>query len=164
MDQFIIRLAAPRDVDAIAELWEGLVAYHRALDAHLPTASSNGAMRYARRVLDHLEDPIARVFVAEQDDQVIGYVLGVIVELSPEMFTQEMSGFLADIYVDEVHRRGGVGRALVDALVGWFTEKGLLFYEWHAAARNEAGIAFWEAMNGRVVMLRMRAEIGKPPS
>jgi len=72
---------------------------------------------------------------------------------------QEPSGFLADIYVDAEYRRGGVGKALVAGLVDWFHEKGLSYYEWHVAARNEDSLAFWRSLGGREVMLRMRAEV-----
>ncbi len=161
MDQVtsVIRLVKPEDVDAVAQLWEALVAYHRELDASLPPAAPQGARRYARRLIDRLDDPMSRVLVAEVDDKVVGYVLGVVVDLAPEMFSQEPSGFLADIFVDAEYRRTGVGRALVEALTVWFHEKGLSYYEWHVAARNEESLAFWRNLGGREVMLRMRAEV-----
>lgn len=159
MKSVVIRAAQPRDIDAIAHLWEALVAFHRELDVELPPAAPNGALRYARRLIDHLDDPTARVLVAEVDGVVVGYTLGVVVDLAPEMFEQEASGFLADIFVDARYRRHGLGRALVHALGDWFRERGLRYFEWHAAARNSAGIAFWESMGGRSVMLRMRADL-----
>lgn len=162
VDQVTVRPAKPADIDAVAQLWEALVDHHRALDEDLPPATSQGAVRYARRLIDHLDDPMASVLVAVVDKRVIGYVLGIVVDLAPEMFAQEPSGFLADIYVDPFHRRGGVGRALVESLIEVFRKKGLSYFEWHAASRNPEGIAFWRSMGGRDVMLRMRADI--PPA
>lgn len=159
MDQVIVRRAAPEDVDTVAHLWAELVTHHRALDESLPPAAPQGARRYARRLIDRLDDPMSRVLVAEVDGQVVGYVLGVIVDLAPEMFQQEASGFLADIYVDEAFRRTGVGRALVVELASWFREKGVHYFEWHVAARNEESVAFWRSLGGREVMLRMRADL-----
>jgi ribosomal protein S18 acetylase RimI-like enzyme len=159
VDQVVIRLVKPEDTDAVARLWEALVAYHRELDASLPPAAPQGARRYARRLIERMDDPMSRVLIAEVNGNVIGYVLGVVVDLAPEMFSQEPSGFLADIYVDEAYRRAGVGKALVEALVDWFRQRGLHYYEWHVAARNEASLAFWRNLGGREVMLRMRAEV-----
>ena len=159
MDKVIIRRLKADDVDAVAQLWGALVDYHRALDASLPAAAPQGMRRYARRLSDRLEDSMSRVFVAEADDKVVGYVLGVVVDLAPEMFAQEPSGFLADIFVDEAYRHMGVGTQLVEALTAWFKEKGLRFYEWHVAARNTESLKFWESLGGRNVMLRMRAEV-----
>ncbi len=148
-------------MDAVARLWLALVEYHRQLDSDLPPAAPQGAKRYARRLIERLDDPMSRVLVAETDGKVVGYVLGVVVDLAPEMFAQEASGFLADIFVDEPYRREGVGKALVDGLADWFRSKGLHYFEWHVAARNADSIAFWRTMGGREVMLRMRAELDK---
>lgn len=159
MAQITVRPARPNDIDAIARLWQALVEFHCALDADLPPPTAQGANSYARRLMDHLDDPMAKVLVAVLDGQVIGYVLGVVVDLAPELFAQEPSGFLADIYVDTGHRRAGAGRALVMGLTDWFRQRNLRFFEWHAAARNPDGIAFWQALGGRDVMVRMRADL-----
>ncbi|MFN8448583.1 MAG: GNAT family N-acetyltransferase [Anaerolineae bacterium] len=159
MDQIVIRRAKPEDIDTIARLWEALVAYHGDLDPSLPPSAPQGARRYARRLLDRIDDPMSRVFVSEVDGKVVGYVLGVIVELAPEMFQQEASGFLADLFVEEAYRRSGLGRGLVVELASWFREKGVGYFEWHVAARNEESIAFWRSLGGREVMLRMRADL-----
>jgi ribosomal protein S18 acetylase RimI-like enzyme len=159
VDQITIRPARLDDIDAIARLWQALVEFHCSLDSDLPPPTSQGAMRYARRLMDHIDDPMAKVLVAVVDGKAIGYVLGVVVDLAPEMFAQEPSGFLADIYVDEEHRRSGVGTSLVRGLTEWFQQKNLRYFEWHAAAQNPAGIAFWRALGGRDVMVRMRADL-----
>jgi ribosomal protein S18 acetylase RimI-like enzyme len=158
VDHVTIRPARSNDVDAIAQLWEALVEYHRELDGDLPSVTHQGSIRYARRLIDQLDNPTMRVLVAVHDSQIVGYVLGVVVDLAPEIFTQEPSGFLADIYVAASQRRKGVGRALVEALVEWFRSNGLRYFEWHAAVQNPEGIAFWRALGGREVMLRMRAD------
>lgn len=161
MAEIIVRQARAEDAEAIARLWTQLVEYHSALDATLPKASPLGAVQYARRTEDQMRNPSARVLVAEDTDnrRLVGYVMGVVVDLMPDIFTQEPSGFLADIYVAADYRQAGVGRALVNALADWFRERGLHFFEWHVAAQNQVGIDFWHAMNGRQVMIRMRSEL-----
>lgn len=154
-----IRLAKREDADAIARMWEDLVRYHQMIDEALPAATHNGGAMYAKRLTDRLDDTHTRVLVAEIDGQVIGYVLGVIVDLVPEIFVQEYSGFLADIYVEEAYRGKGVGRALVDALRDWFRQRSVRYFEWNVAARNAAGRAFWNAMGGRDMMIRMRTTL-----
>ncbi len=159
MGEILIRPAVPKDVEVIAHLWQSLVDYHRNLDPELPPSTPTGALRYARRLEDQLFNPMARVFVAEMDGQLVGYIFGVIVDLAPEMFAQEPSGFLADIFVEESARRAGVGSQLVSALANWFRDKGVSYYEWHAAARNPDALEFWRSVGGREVMLRMRADL-----
>jgi len=159
----VIRTATPRDIDAVAGLWEQLVIYHHALDTDLPQATPRGALYYGRRIIDRIDDPTACVLVAEVDKQVVGYALGFVVDLVPEMFDQTASGFLADIFVDEAHRRHGVGGALVNGMTAWFNAQHLRHWEWHVAARNLEAVAFWHAMGGREVMMRMRAPVDAPP-
>ena len=99
--------------DAIARLWEQLVAYHRALDDNLPVAAPDGAERYAERLIDRLEDSQTCVLVAQEGGEIVGFVLGVVVDLVPEMFMPESGGFLADVFVEQAYRRRGIGQALV---------------------------------------------------
>ncbi len=159
VDKVIIRLATDNDSQAIAQLWEKLIDYHYALDDILPRPVPNGAEIYLQQMILREYDPRSRVLVAEAKGEVIGYVLGMIVDLVPEMFVQESSGFLVDIFVDEAYRGHGVGRALVDTLADWFREQGLKHYEWYVASCNHETIAFWQRLGGRDVMIRMRKEL-----
>lgn len=157
----LIRPAKIDDTPAIAQLWLQLVQYHRALDIHLPQAAPDGQQRYAQRVRSQIDDPYSNVFVAIVDDEIVGYVMGVIVDMLPEMFQDERGGFLADIFVRDDQRGKGIGRGLVKALKDWFRGRGIDHFEWYVAAANTDGIAFWRAMGGADVMVRMRASTGE---
>ncbi len=153
-----IRPAGEDDVPAIGQMWEKLAQYHNMLDAALPPAARGGGKVYARRLISRLGDPQTHVVVAEDDGRLVGYALAVVVDVIPDMFIQENSGFLADIYVDDDYRRQGVGRALVDAVTAWLAGQGVRSFEWYVAEHNAAGRRFWESLGGRRVMIRMRAE------
>ncbi|MCU0496591.1 MAG: GNAT family N-acetyltransferase [Anaerolineae bacterium] len=157
----MIRLATASDTEAIAQLWEKLVAYHRALDPDLPDAATNGGRLYAQRLSDRMNDSHTRIFVAVEDGQVVGYVLGVIVDLVPEMFQPEIGGFLADIYVDAPYRGRGIGRDLVETLMAWFQERQVRYVEWFVASKNADAQAFWTSLGGRDMMIRMRINFSR---
>ena len=153
-----IRIANDEDVPAIGLMWEQLARFHHVLDPALPPAARGGGKAYARRLIARMNDPQTRIVVAEDDGRLVGYALAVIVDVIPDMFIQENSGFLADIYVDEAYRRLGVGRALVGAVTAWLSERKIQVFEWYVAEHNTAGKQFWESVGGRRVMVRMRAE------
>jgi ribosomal protein S18 acetylase RimI-like enzyme len=153
----LIRAATVADVPAIGVMWLQLVAYHRTLDDRMPIPAPNGAARYGARIASSLDDSHTKVLVAEDDGKLVGYVMGVLVDLMPETFEEERGGFLADIFVQPEQRHKGVGRALVDALRRWFLARDIDHFEWYVASANVEGIAFWRAIGGGDVMLRMRA-------
>lgn len=153
----IIRPVKEADADRVGELWKALIQHHRMLDEAMPTPAADGAYRYAQRVRNSQHDDQTVVFVAEVDGEIAGYVMGVIVDLLPEMFEEERGGFLADIYVDPAYRQQGLGRGLVKALKNWFRGREVDYFEWYVAAANMDAIAFWRTLGGRDVMLRMRA-------
>lgn len=129
------------------------------LDSALPRPAPDGGRTYAHSLIERIASGQTAAFIAEDDGRSIGYVLGVVVDLVPEMFQAELCGFLADIFVVSESRGQGVGRALVAAMADWFRSQGLTYYEWYVAARNPPGRAFWKAMGGRELMIRMHAEL-----
>jgi len=146
-------------MDVIGYLWEKLVEYHHQLDHNLPKAAKEGGKLYARSLQDRITDTHTGIFVAECDDRTVGFVMGVIADMIPEMFEQETGGFLADIYVEEQYRQQGIGQQLVQALIGWFRSRGVEHFEWYVASENDLGRHFWQSLGGKDVMVRMRLEI-----
>ncbi len=140
-------------------MWSALVDYHQTLDPDLPLEASDGKQRYARLLVQRIDDPYTHAFIAESGGRLIGYVLGMIVDLVPDVFAQEPCGFLADIYVETTYRRRGVGHALVKALLDWMQEKRVPYFDWHVATANSEALAFWRALGGRDMMVRMRANV-----
>ncbi len=159
--EIIIRPVNKEDSDALGEMWLDLVAFHQKLSIDLPSAARGSEHRYVRRIMERLDDPYMCALVAEVEGQVVGFVLGMVINLMPDIFDQRPSGFLADIYVEPHIRRHGVGHSLVNALVDWFRQCGIRTFDWHVSSNNPEGIAFWQSIGGRDVMIRMRADIGE---
>ncbi len=154
-----VRLAVLDDAHEIGRMWASLVAYHCALDPDLPQAAPHGPRGYARRIAQRLDDHNTRVFVAEHEGVLVGYVLGTIIDVTPDLFETLHSGFIADIYVSETARGQGVGRALVESMKVWFRSRSVTQFEWHVAVHNPTARAFWQAVGGRDLMVRMRAAV-----
>ncbi|NDJ76898.1 MAG: GNAT family N-acetyltransferase [Chloroflexi bacterium] len=154
--QTTVRPVAPADKAAIAQLWQALTDYHVALDPRLPAATPGAAERYADRLVERRDDPMTCVYVAEIDGQVIGYILGAIIDLYADLFEHSNVGFIADVFVEPAFRRQGIARQLVDRVNAWLVEQGIRHTEWQVAAANTGGIRFWEAVGGLATMVRMQ--------
>ncbi len=155
-----IRMAQPEDAESIGSLWLELVAYHRELDEHMPQAAKDGAHRYAQRIRWMLDDDTHHILVAEQDGVIVGYALGMVVDLLPDVFKTERAGMVADVFVHTDWRGQGVGTAIMLSMRDWFILRGVTHYELYVAAVNESGRRFWEkTMGGVPVMLRMRMPV-----
>jgi len=158
-----VRPAAPRDQDALARLWQALVDYHVQLDERLPRAANGAATRYAERLLRRTQrDGRACAYVAEVEGQVVGYVLGSVIDLHPDLFERREAGFIADLFVAPAHRRQGIARRLVETLNAWFAAQGVQMVEWSVAAANAEGLRFWEALGGQPIMVQMRMPLSAP--
>ncbi len=155
----MIRLAEAADAEFIGELWAEMVAYHAELDAQTFRPAEIGAELYASGILSRLSDADARVLVVEINGEVVGFVNGVIANITTEMFMPLRCGLLSDIYLKEGYRRQGLGRQLVERLTWWFRSQGVRTFEWHVSARNHEALAFWNSIGGETTMMRMRAAI-----
>lgn len=155
-----VRRATGEDIGSVAALWLELVAYHHALDPALPDTTPESDEQYAHFVYRHMQRGDGAVFLAvDSRGAVVGYVFGMTTNLVPDLFAPQGGGLVVDLYVQPAARRRGVGRALYAALVGWFRERDVVVVEWDVAANNPAGRAFWEAMGGRGMMIRMQARL-----
>lgn len=157
----MIRPATLADVEIIGQLWHKLASYHHELDNNLPKPAENGHEIYARQLAGRLADSHTRILVAEDEKtgQVIGFVLGVVVDLVPDMFEQKTGGFLADIYVDTDYRKQGIGKQLVNALIEWFKEQNITYMQWNVSAMNTNARQFWQRLGGHDSMIRMRINL-----
>lgn len=63
------------------------------------------------------------------------------------MFEPERYGYLSDLAVTPRWRRRGLGRALLGELRGWLRQRRIESIQLQYYAHNDAGEAFWRAMN-----------------
>lgn len=136
-----IRAATKGDVDAIADLWVELMAYHEALDARF-RVPANGRTHYQRHISQALRDNNYRVVVAIVGTRPIGYVLGYVAQ-NPPIFPNPRYGFIADISINHAYRRHGVGEQLVTSICQWFRTHGLRSVQLNVAHHNAVSQAFW---------------------
>ncbi len=155
----LIRRATQDDLRSIGRLGALLVEVHHAFDTRrfLP-ATSRTKDAYAAYLGTQLDAPGAAVFVAEDDGEVIGYAY-VAAESYDYMSLRGPAGVLHDIIVDPEHRRGGVGKQLLGAVLGYLLERGLTQIVLATAQRNEAAQRFFASVGFRPTMIEMTRDL-----
>jgi ribosomal protein S18 acetylase RimI-like enzyme len=99
------------------------------------------------------------ILVAEQDSRVIGFVYAGL-EDTDWMALRGPAGALYDLVVDPDHRRGGIGRALLDAALAALARLGAPRVVLSTAERNEAAQRLFLGAGFRPTMREMTRELG----
>ncbi len=184
---FTIRDASEADTPTIAALTRELMVYERGLSDS--THEVNPWAASVDELHKQLRLPNTRFFVAEREQQVVGYLRAVIVgrklpreELGwigwlkngieraarwgftfvmrrPRPAVQVESGYIAGTFVSREARKLGIGRALATAAESWFSEQGLKNSELHVLFNNEAARQMWEELGYEPLALGMRKKL-----
>jgi GNAT superfamily N-acetyltransferase len=109
--------AAPDDATALVAVWAA--SADRA--GNVPDAAAHAAQEAAAAIARIAADPDQRLLVARVDDQVAGAVHLLRAPVSP--VHSDTAVYVMHLQVIEALRRHGVGRALMEATVGWAEEK-----------------------------------------
>jgi len=161
MEGLVIREGREEDLQSVLRLWLQMADLHSTLDPRLRVrtdAEGQEGMRSHLRTL--LGSADSRLFVAEVAgvEGLAGYLMAHIRTVSP-IACPPTCGHVGDICVDERLRRGGIGRALLQAAREWFRERGQTVARLSVAVSNPVSQAFWRAMGATELMLLMSMEV-----
>lgn len=90
-----------------------------------------------------IESDDAKIFVAFEDDQIIGYTVPKIDQYSP-VYLLEKHGSIYDMFVSLEHRRRGIGKKLWEEALRWFKGLGLERVELSIVPTNPESSSFWK--------------------
>ncbi len=152
-----IRPASVRDIPEIVAIWGELALHHARLDrAFTPSARWQEEYRHFIRGLLGRDDALAVVGV--EDGRLVGYAVGRISVL-PGFFEERRRGYIHDVVTREAHRRRGIGRRLVEALLKWMRESEVSAVELTVAVKNEEAVAFWTRLGFATYMHHMKRDM-----
>lgn len=154
-----VRPATAADLDRVSQMAAELVRVHHALDPERFLLAKGIERGYREWLAGQLEKDGVMLFVAEDDHELLGYVLGRR-EGRNWMKLLDAHVALIDIFVEPGARRKGVADALVTALLEGADAMGIPRVILETAARNEAAQALF-AKHGfapsAIEMMRLRA-------
>ena len=137
-----IRRVEERDVDAVVGLVHELASYERAAEHCLLTADQLRAALFAPApaLFGHVAE------ISQEGDEhrvVVGCALWF---LNFSTWRGVHGLYLEDLYVQPVHRGGGIGRALLATLAAECVRRGLARLEWAVLDWNEPSIGFYRLL------------------
>ncbi|HEV7614951.1 MAG TPA: GNAT family N-acetyltransferase [Solirubrobacterales bacterium] len=130
-----IRAATEADVELLFGLILELAEYEKLRDA------VSGDAEVLRRSL--FEQRAAEALLVESGGEAIGYAIFC---TNFSTFECRSGIWLEDVYVRPDHRRGGIGRALMEHLAALALERGHVRLEWCALDWNEPALGFYERL------------------
>jgi GNAT superfamily N-acetyltransferase len=134
-----IRLATEADAPLLFDLILELAAYEKLSD------KVAGDAEVLRRSL--FEEKAAEALLLETSD---GTAVGYAIFFTTFSTFECRSGiWLEDIYVRPEHRRGGIGRAVMERLAQIAQERGHVRFEWVALDWNEPAIDFYDGLGAK---------------
>jgi len=105
----------PEDKSAILSFIQGMQHYEHAFEPDRRIDSAV-AREYYTVLMDRVAQSMGRIFVAEENDQAIGWAAFVVEQNSVYVVEpQRTYGYIAELYVNERARSRGIGQALIAA-------------------------------------------------
>lgn len=145
-----VRPARAQDLDRLAALLAALFAHHSGVGPRF--ALRRGSEDALRALLAaRLRDPRARVLAFAAGEDIPGLCVAGL-RRRPALFEETERGEIEHLVVRESARREGVGRALVEAALGWMRAQGIRRVEIQVERDNPAGRAFWRALGFAAAM------------
>lgn len=154
-----IRQATPADLPALGRLGALLMRTHYDFDPQrFMSAGSDAAEGYAWFLGRQLKDVDVIIYVAECDNEVIGYVYAGLEPISWKEL-RDACGFIHDVVVDESARRNGTATALIEKAIEWLGERGAPRVMLWTAERNAAAQQLFARLGFRRTMIEMTREL-----
>lgn len=143
MQAVTIRAAALTDLSELTRLWYEKTVLHQQYDRRFSLAS-DAETQWTAAVVSWLQHPNCKMLAAEQDAQLLGYIVGWVKPAPPGLLPAQV-GWVTDLVVDMHSHWGGVGRLLFESLREWFVGQNIENIVAQVPRREIVGQAFWRA-------------------
>jgi GNAT superfamily N-acetyltransferase len=153
MSEISYRLGTEEDFPIIKQYYEKLDEYFRELDLGLPQPEDVG-----QAWLDSFSRTYGKfsiVHVAEMEGEVVAFMLSRIKRVPP-YWGGVMVGTLSDMWVEEVARKGGVGRKLSELALDWLRKQGTHSIEIQVLAHNDPSWNLYQSMGFNLELRQAR--------
>ena len=144
MDNFVIRPAQPRDLEAVNSLLRQVLKVHH--DGRPDLFRETGKKYTDEQLLRIFSNPETPVFVYEMEGAVLGYAFCALQHQDSGSLMPLTTLYLDDLCVDQSARGQHIGTALFNFVKEFAREKGCYNITLHVWACNPTASAFYESL------------------
>ncbi len=159
-NQCSVREATPRDLDRIVELWGEHVDFHAECDPRF-LRREGSEPGFAQHMSSQMDKTDYLLLVGEVDGDVAGFLNGQLLKYPP-CFARREHGFIDNIAVSARWQRIGLGTALLEKAMAWFSDKGVTTVEGKVLLSNSVAMGFWQKTRFEPYMQTIRASTMLP--
>ncbi len=144
MQAVTIRSAQSADIPKMTRLWYDKTVLQQQYDRRF-ALPPDGPARWMQAAARWLQDPDTAIFVADQSESLIGYIV-VRVQAGPPGLVPERIGVVTDLAIDAHGQHGGAGRLLVQPVREWLAAQGVSHIVAQVPHRQAVEQAFWRSL------------------
>lgn len=150
----MIREMKATDLNNTVEMQFELQEYFSEIDKtrdSLPYKSIEDARRYMQKMIDDANNMDGKIFIAEENGQITGFIQGVIIEheKGADSFydlthNPSKEGWVGLLFVKPEYRGSGTGRQLLDEMKKYFISKNCTSIRLLVLSNNKHAVAVYE--------------------
>jgi ribosomal protein S18 acetylase RimI-like enzyme len=148
-NNIVIRSGRLKDAAKALPVWDEFMDFHKrisAMDFEMVNKAREMWVKYFER---HVRSRIRKAIVAEQDGEIIGFLLGEI-QKRPPIFATSHRGYVDSIGVLESKRKQGIATLMLDSFAEWADGKGMLYILLNVAVENDIAGRLYEKQGFKV--------------
>jgi ribosomal protein S18 acetylase RimI-like enzyme len=139
--------------DQVAEMFSRMYKQMEEMGLQLPLIE--GGTEKWLRAAQNTSGKFGILVVAKSGAEAVGFAHGM-VKFLPDYLGGFPVGTITHIYVEDIARRSGIGRELVNELEEWFLTKNVHSVELQVISGNPAGQEFWRKLGYEEELLQYR--------
>jgi len=151
--------ANEEDIPEIIELWKELIDYHKDIDLFFKRRE-DAHLNYESFISELMRSEDTKIFVAKEENIVVGYVLAKI-DFYPPVYLYERHGEIYDLIVKSTYRGRGIGSDLLSKAIEWFNSLGLERVEVNLVTQNKVASTFYLKHGFKDYMQKLYLEFEK---
>ena len=153
--EIMIRDGRINDKNQVLEIWKELMGYSIQISSYDFDMVSEATKIWMEYFEKNVRSRNRKAIVAEQDGEIIGYLLGCI-KKRPPIFKTSHNAHITDIAVLSFKRNKGVGKKLLKAFSDWARKKRMKYLTLDVLPENKIGINFYQKNGFKTILLNQR--------